>query len=189
MAMRGRCNLRTGATLVAPRQRSKKLPMPLAPCHSMPMVTLDVPPAAGSTMKVVTTWPSADRAIARDQCQSPVERPAQGQGGSARLRENETALDAGQRRGGEPGDIRIGPKLAGLDHGRKAGADAGLPAVEPRRQHGPDAVVTLTELAEEIGDRAAPLAAPFLLEGDERVGPPDQPVPGAEVVKEIPLAT
>ena len=49
-------------------------------------------------------------------------------------------------------------------------------------------VITLTELAEEVGDRAASLAAPFFLEGDERIGPSDQSVPGVEVVEEIPLA-
>lgn len=78
-------------------------------------------------------------------------------------------MDTGKGRGGEPSDVCVGPELARLGHGHEAGADTGLPAVEPRGQHGPDAVVTLTELAEKIGDRTAALTVPLLLQGGGRM--------------------
>jgi hypothetical protein len=135
-----------------------------------------------------TLGPSVDRTVAPDQRESAVESTAQRERISARLGENEATLDTGKSRGGEPRGVCIRPELAGLDHGRDAGADTRLPTVEPRSEHGPDAVVTLTELAEEIGNRAASLTAPLLLQGNKRVGPLDQSIPGVEAVKEVALA-
>ena len=51
-----------------------------------------------------------------------------------------------------------------------------------------DTVITLTELAEEVGDRAASPAATHFLEGHECVGPSNQSVPGVEVGEEVALA-
>src|ERR1700689_842992 len=82
-------------------------------------------------LRPTTRGRSADRPVALDQGEGAVEGAAQGERVSARLRENQAALDTGQGRRGEPGDIRIGPKLAGLDHGHQAGSDIGLPAIEP----------------------------------------------------------
>ena len=63
-----------------------------------------------------------------------------------------------------------------------------FPAVEPGGEHDSDVVVVLAELAEEVGDRAAPLPVALDLEGDEGVGPAHQSVPGAEAGEQVLLA-
>jgi hypothetical protein len=100
------------------------------------------------------------------------------------LAEDESALDAGEGGGGKPVRVGAGPELAGGDHGRETGPDAGLPAVEAIRQDGPAVVVAFAELAQEVGDRTASFPAPLLLESDEGIGPADQAGPGAEAGEE-----
>ena len=48
--------------------------------------------------------------------------------------------------------------------------------------------MVLAELAEEVGDRASPLASVLFLEGHEGVGPADHAVPGAEAGEEFLLS-
>jgi hypothetical protein len=112
---------------------------------------------------------SGSGAVGRDEGERAVEGVPERAGVTAGLGENESALEAGEGGGGEPVGVGAGPESAGGDHGREAGPDAGLPAVEAVGQDGPDVVVAFADLPEEAGDRAASFPAPLLLEGDEGV--------------------
>lgn len=63
-----------------------------------------------------------------------------------------------------------------------------LPGVEPGGKHSTDFVISLANLAEEVGDRAASSTAPFLLQRHERIGSSIQSVPSVETTEEVLLA-
>src|ERR1700691_5352467 len=110
---------------------------------------------------------SADRAVAGNESEGAVEGLAQRLRIPAGLGEDEAALEAGQGRGGEPGDVGAGPELAGGGHGGEAGADVRFPAVEAGGEHGADVVVAFPDLSQEAGDGAASFPAPLVLERDQ----------------------
>ena len=101
------------------------------------------------------------------------------------LGENEAALQAGQRRCGQPVDIGFGPECTRFDHGRQAATNAGLPAVETGCEHDACLLVPFSELTEQVGDRATSPATELLLEPDKGVRPPHQPLPGVEAGEKV----
>jgi len=103
------------------------------------------------------------------------------------LGEDEPALEAGQRGGGEPGDVGVGSKFSGGNHRGEAGEDLIFPALETGGEHGSDVVVGFADLPEEVGDGATSTSTPALLEVDE--GPPLDAGPGVEAGEEDPLGT
>jgi len=121
--------------------------------------------------------------VARDQGEGPVEGAAKRLGISTRLREDEAALETGQGRCGEPGDVRFGTQFSSGNHRRKSVADVILPTIEPGAEHDTDVIVTLAELTEEVGNWTAACGAPFHLQRDEGVSPSNQSDPSSEFGK------